>query len=241
MFYQTVKILKPLLNVVTRNLTGVITRVITNDPVASLTFDDGPDPIYTPKVIDILGKYDARATFFMVGEAACKHPYIVERVARDGHIIGNHSWNHFAFPYISSVERREQLRKCQQAISPYGSLLFRPPYGLNNKMSNIEIILRGYKVIGWSLDSQDWYEPNSESITDKFVKNIKPGSIILLHDRLFDEGKPVKGPKQIQDAVIDRGVMLFALREFLERINGNIQFVTIPELLKHGRPHRETL
>ena len=241
MFYQAKKYLKPLLDVAERNLTGIITHVMTDDPIVSLTFDDGPDPIYTPKVLDVLEKYDTRATFFMVGEAAHRHPYIVERVARDGHIIGNHSWNHYAFPYISSVERWKQLRKCQQAINPYGLRLFRPPYGLNNKMSSIELLLQGYKVIGWSLDSQDWFETNSKLMMDNFVENISPGSIILMHDQIFDRGKPVNGPKQIQDAEIDRGSMLIALRELLERMNANINFVTIPVLLQHGRPHRDAL
>ncbi len=130
---------------------GIIYRVMTKDPVASLTFDDGPDPVYTPKVLDILKEYDALATFFMVGARAHNYPGIVERIDREGHAIGNHSWNHLAFPMIPSVARWKQIRKCQLAIKPYGERLFRPPYGLNSRISRIEVMLQRYKIIGWSL------------------------------------------------------------------------------------------
>jgi peptidoglycan-N-acetylglucosamine deacetylase len=233
------KIIKKGFDIVAPNLTAVITRVMTDDPVASLTFDDGPDPVYTPKVLDALSKYDARATFFMVGEAAHSHPDIVERVAREGHIIGNHSWNHFAFPLIPLAEQWNQIRKCQRVLKPYGQRLFRPPYGLNNNSSNIAVFLKGYKVIGWSLSSEDWCEANPDAMTNSLAKNIKPGSIILLHDRIFDNGKPEKGPTLSRGALIDREPMLSALKGLLERLKGNIQFVTIPVLLRNGRPFRE--
>lgn len=241
MFSYTNRIIRNVLDVSARNVTGIITSVITEKPIASLTFDDGPDPVYTPKVLDLLKSYEARATFFMVGEGAHSYEDIVKQVARDGHAIGNHSWNHFAFPLIPAVERWEQIRKCQRVLKPYGLQLFRPPYGMNNNRSNIGAFLQGYKVIGWSLDSKDWCETNSKVMMNSIVKNIKPGSIILLHDRIFDGGKCKKGPKVTQEAVIDREPMLSALEGLLERLKGNIQFVTIPVLLSNGRPLRERL
>jgi len=239
MRFSNNKIIKKALDVSSRNLTGTITSVMTDYPIASLTFDDGPDPIYTRKVLDILKKHDARATFFMVGEGAHSYPDVVTHVASDGHAIGNHSWNHFAFPLITFLERLKQIKKCQRALKPYGQRLFRPPYGLINKISSIEVLLQGYKVIGWSLSSEDWYESSSEVMADNLLKNIRRGSIILLHDRLFDGGKPEKGPKHRQEAVVDREPMLFVLSKLLEKLKGNIHFVTIPVLLLHGRPQRE--
>ena len=218
---------------------GVITRVMTADPVCSLTFDDGPDPVWTPKVLEILREYRARATFFMVGEGAVIYPDIVERVARDGHAIGNHSWSHLAFPLIPLVEQWKQIRKCQSVIMPYGQRLFRPPYGMNNTKSNMLAFLQGFKTIGWSFSPEDWCEVSSKVIEKRIVKNIKAGSIFLLHDRLFDKGKPIKGPKNVREALIDREPMLFALNEVLRKLKGKIQFVTIPELLSRGRPQRE--
>jgi peptidoglycan-N-acetylglucosamine deacetylase len=241
MRFNNNKIIKNVLNVAMRSVAGIITHVYTENPIASLTFDDGPDPIYTQMVLDILKKFDAHATFFMVGQGAHSHPDIITRVASDGHAIGNHSWDHSSFRIIPSIDRWQQIRRCQKVIRPYGERLFRPPYGLNGKMSNLELSLHGYKVIGWNLSSEDWYESNSEVMVDSLLNNIKFGSIILFHDRLFDGGKPKMGSKLSQEPIIDRGPMLLALRELLERMRGKIQFVTIPVLLRSGRPHREAL
>jgi peptidoglycan/xylan/chitin deacetylase (PgdA/CDA1 family) len=224
------------LDLVFRHRFGIISHVMTEKPIAAITFDDGPDPIYTPRVLDILRKHDAHATFFMVGEGAHNNPDIVRNVAREGHAIGNHSWHHFAFPLIPWAQQMEDIRRCQRAIKPYGHRIFRPPYGLNDDKSNIGALLHGYRVIGWSLSPEDWREPNPQIMVNNLVENIKAGSIILLHDRIFDEGKPKKGPKLSQNAIVDREPMLSALDNFLEQVKAHIQFVTIPVLLQSGLP-----
>jgi peptidoglycan-N-acetylglucosamine deacetylase len=221
-----------------RSFAKTISGVKTKDPIASLTFDDGPDPSCTRRVLNVLKKHNALATFFMVGEAAQSHPDVVAAVAREGHAIGNHSWNHLAFPEITCIERWEQIRKCQRALTPYGQRLFRPPYGMTNARSSVEVMLQGYKVIGWSYSSEDWCETNTEVMADGLIKNIRRGSIVLLHDRLFDRGKPEKGPIPNREAVVDRERMLFVLNNILEKLKGNIHFVTIPTLLQHGQPVR---
>jgi peptidoglycan/xylan/chitin deacetylase (PgdA/CDA1 family) len=233
------KIGRKILEVSSRNLTGTITGVLTEDPIASLTFDDGPDPFYSFKVLEILRKYEAHATFFMVGEAACSYPYIVSQIAREGHAIGNHSWDHLAFPFITFLERLDQIRRCHRVLKPHGQRLFRPPYGMINKKASIEVLLQGYKVIGWSFSTEDWCETNTGVMVDSLLKNIRRGSIILLHDRLFDGGKPKRGPMHNQEAVVDREPMLFVLNKVLKAVNGNIQFVTIPTLLRRGQALRE--
>jgi len=236
MYFLTKKFVRKIFNHIYRNLEGTITSVITEEPIASLTFDDGPDPNYTKKVLCILKKHNAFATFFMVGEGVQCYPDVVLDVAKDGHAIGNHSWDHFAFPLVTSMERLRQIRKCQRVIYPYGRRLFRPPYGMINKKARIEILLQGYKIIGWSFSPEDWCEPNVEVMTDSLMNNIRPGSIILLHDRLFDEGKPKKGSIHNVEAVIDREPMLLALNNVLEQLSGHIHFVTIPTLLNRGKP-----
>jgi len=224
-----------------QHVTGIITNVETEKPIASLTFDDGPDPVYTPKILKLLKSYDIRATFFMVGEGARDYQDIVKKVAADGHAIGNHSYNHLAFPRVSLLKQREQIRKCQRALKPFGLPLFRPPYGMNTNRSNIGVLLQGYMSIGWSLDSQDWYEPNSNVMVDNLLKNTKPGSIILLHDRIFDKD-PCKPEITIKHKIkIDREPMLSALNKFIEMFKSNIKFVTIPVLLQNGRPMRKSL
>jgi len=122
-----VGIVYKVLAVAERHLMGIITHVETQEEVAALTFDDGPHPEYTPRLLEILERLQARATFFMVGEAAQRHREIVRRVADAGHAIGNHSWDHPSFPQITGRERREQIRPCERAIAPYGERIFRPP------------------------------------------------------------------------------------------------------------------
>src|SRR2546425_2448596 len=135
---------------------GTITSVVTRDPVAALTFDDGPHPQYTPLLLEILEQYQARATFFMVGESAHKHPQLVRQVAQAGHAVGNHSWNHPFFPSLPSHQRRKQIRVCEYALAPYGQRLFRPPYGAEDLASHLDALSLHYKADAWNLDAEDW-------------------------------------------------------------------------------------
>ena len=128
---------------------GSITGVSTQEPVAALTFDDGPHPESTPRLLEVLAKHRARATFFMVGEAAEKHRGLVRRVAEEGHAIGNHSWDHPSFPLMSGRERRRQIRACERALAPYGSRLFRPRYGHQHLASWLDTRRLGFDVAAW--------------------------------------------------------------------------------------------
>jgi peptidoglycan-N-acetylglucosamine deacetylase len=207
---------------------GTITGVVTRDPVAALTFDDGPHPEYTPRLLEILERYEAHATFFMVGQAAQRHPELVQRVAQAGHAIGNHSWNHPSFPSLGRQERQKQIRACEQVLAPYGKRLFRPPYGHENLGSHRDVVSLRYQVVNWSLDAEDWEEHDPAWMAEVLTRGIQPGSIVLLHDAICGSQQPV--PQY------NREPMLAALALFLERLGGRLSFVTIPVLLRHGRP-----
>jgi peptidoglycan-N-acetylglucosamine deacetylase len=212
------------------NVFGIITRVTTDSSVVALTFDDGPDPEYTPRLLDILEKYQARATFFMVGEAAHAHPELVRRVAQAGHAIGNHSWDHPSFPLISGRERRAQIRACAKAIAPYGQRLFRPPYSSQDLASRVDAFLLGYKVVMFDAWSDDWCGGDYETIARQLERRVHPGSIIVLHDRLADA---------LDQTYFNREPTLKALEILLSRTGDRFRFVTVPELLRHGRSQRE--
>lgn len=218
-----------LLDAAAWSMFGAITHVSTKDPVVALTFDDGPHPDYTPRLLDILKKQQARATFFMVGEAAQRHPQIVQGVAQEGHAIGNHSWDHPSFPLISSQERRAQIRACDKAIAPYGERLFRPPYGTQNFASQLDAVLLGYQIVTWDVSPGDWRSGDAVSIAGHIERRVKPGSIIVLHDRLFDA---------VDEAYFDREPLLETVRIFLHRLGSRFRFITVPELLRHGKPQR---
>jgi len=206
----------------------LITNVETQEPFVALTFDDGPHPIYTPRVLQVLAKYQAKATFFMVGEAAQRYPEIVRMVAEAGHAIGNHSWDH---PYLPLVQSRfcrlRQLWACAKATAPYGQRLFRPPFGAHNAQVLFDARLLRYKVILWNVSAQDWVSQKSEEITRKMITRLKPGNIFLLHDTICDSKLP--------ETDFDRVPMIQGLDEALLILKSQIQFVTIPTLLQAGK------
>jgi peptidoglycan/xylan/chitin deacetylase (PgdA/CDA1 family) len=224
------RIVRKLFSLVALNVIGTITHVVTQDPVVALTFDDGPDPEYTPRLLDILERHHARATFFMVGKNAESYPELVQRVAQSGHAIGNHSWDHPSFPLISGLKRRAQIRACARAIAPYGKRLFRPPYGMQNLVSRLDAALLGYQVVTWNVVTTDWCGGNAVSIAEQVERQVRPGCVIVLHDRLFDV---------LEEPYFDREPLLEAVQILLHRLSDRYQFVTVPELLRQGRPQRE--
>ncbi len=214
-----------------KNLMGTITHVKTSSPVIALTFDDGPDPIHTPCLLDILRKYNAKATFFLVGYSAAKHLKLLKRIAEEGHALGNHSWDHPSFPLISSRERRQQIYKCDGIINNLNNFnckLFRPPYGDQNIRSRLDILLTGHKVITWKIVAMDWMDKNASFMADRIMDQIMPGSIILFHDSLFS----------YQDEILtNREETLKTVEIILNKLSGHYRFVTVPELLKYGKPN----
>jgi peptidoglycan/xylan/chitin deacetylase (PgdA/CDA1 family) len=222
--------LRQSLNLPLVSVLGTITRISTRDPVVALTFDDGPDPEFTPRLLEILERHRAHATFFMVGQAAEKHPDLVRQTAKAGHTIGNHSWDHPSFPLVSGRERRKQLRACAAALAPYGERLFRAPYSDLNVASRIDLAFLKYKVVMFDVYTHDWCGGDAATIADQLEQRTKPGSIIVLHDRLSDA---------LETGYFDRGPMLEALDTFLGRTSSRFSFVTVPALLKHGRAEKE--
>lgn len=220
-----------------RRLLGTVTHVETDDTVAALTFDDGPHPETTPQVLDVLKKHRARATFFMLGEAAQNYPDLVRQVAEAGHAIGNHSWDHPSFPLVARRERLRQVRACARALAPYGQRLFRPPYGEQNLASRLDLLTCRYKVITWNMNTGDWCNPDEIQMADWIVEKIRPGSVVLLHDTI-SRPRWRERPKPLQQTNYHRGAMLAALDMALDRLGDRFRFVTIPELLRQGRSQR---
>ncbi|HLV01654.1 MAG TPA: polysaccharide deacetylase family protein [Acidobacteriota bacterium] len=221
-----------------RNAVGTITRVETDAPVAALTFDDGPHPEFTPRLIRLLERFDARATFFMLGQSAAQYPEIVKRVAEAGHAIANHTFDHPSFPLITREERLNQLRSCREALSPYEQKLFRPPYGEQSKASHFDVTRLGYKVILFDAHADDWFEPDSERMTQLLHNQVRPGSIVCLHDAIYWHRLPSLVPRLAERPLVDRRSMLKALEKYLEKAARRFRFVTVPELFRYGRPRR---
>lgn len=151
----------------------------------ALTFDDGPHPKVTPKVLKTLKEYDVKATFFMLGVQVEYYPDMAKKVAEAGHEIGNHSFGHPNLTNKCPSEVRKQILESSKRIeSATGRkpTLFRPPYGAINESVKKFSKEQKTPIILWSVDSLDWKSRNAQAVTNEVMTNVKPGSIVLMHD-----------------------------------------------------------
>lgn len=213
----------------TARILGTLTHVATREPAVALTFDDGPHPEYTPRLLDLLGRYEAKATFFVVGLAAREHPGIVQRAAEEGHALGNHSWDHPSFPLLTGRAQRLQMRWCEEVLPPQEMKLFRPPWGHQSLRSRLNAAFLGYRVVAWSAMAEDWGRDPAEDLVRRVEERLRPGAIVLFHDAVFRTDAPEHR---------DRTPTLEAVETLLERYRDRYRFVTVPDLLRLGSPRR---
>jgi peptidoglycan/xylan/chitin deacetylase (PgdA/CDA1 family) len=151
----------------------------------ALTFDDGPHEM-TLLVLDVLKKYNAKATFFCIGKNVEKHPEILKRIIAEGHIVGNHSYSHahfFDFYRKNKVlSELEETNSIIEKITGKKAGFFRPPYGVTNPSIRRALEVTKHKVIGWNIRSLDGIIKNEKFITNRIKKLVSPGGIVLLHD-----------------------------------------------------------
>ncbi len=187
----------------------------------ALTFDDGPHPKYTPKILDILKEEGVSATFFAVGMNAETYPELIRRIESEGHELGNHTYNHNHVGKMSKETLIEDIRLCTDAIERISGVqpqYFRPPEGVCNKDVK-EICERdGMTIVMWSVDTRDWAHTPVSEICENVRCNTKTGSIILMHDFI---GKNSPTPE--------------ALRQIIPILRGlGYEFVTVSQLLSEG-------
>lgn len=169
------------------NRKSVYNHCETTLPLIAITFDDGPDPVLTPRLLDLLKERKIHATFFLVGKNAAAYPDVVKRIVDEGHEVGNHSWSHPLFTQLSKDSVESQLRRTHDAIVKacgVAPLLYRPPYGAVgiSQRARIEESF-GYSAILWDVDPQDWKQPRrSQKVYDAIHSQTRNGSIILCHD-----------------------------------------------------------
>ncbi len=160
--------------------------VHTDKMVLAMTFDDGPHPVHTPKLLDMLKQRGIRATFFVIGTSAKAHPAIVRRIIEDGHEIGNHTWTHASLTTRSDAQIRSELKMSEDALveaAGYRPHLIRPPYGaINTRIKEFMFSEFGYSTILWSVDPQDWRRPGVGVVTSRLVNGAHKGAILLAHD-----------------------------------------------------------
>ncbi len=154
--------------------------------VVALTFDDGPDPDVTPKILDILKGYKARATFFVIGQHVEQHPELARRIVAEGHELGNHTHTHprlFNIKLARGMQLEiERAAAIIQHITGVRPALFRPPVGLKNPHLAIVARRLGLKVVMWSLHARDTLYRNPRFISQRVLKRVRHGDIVDLHD-----------------------------------------------------------
>lgn len=152
----------------------------------TLTFDDGPDGSITPVILDILKAHNVKATFFVIGSKAEKHPELMQRIGREGHIIGGHSYtHHFFFDLFSYRAMSQELLRTSAVIHRITGKkirLFRPPYGVTNP--TLSRVIRDTQCIsiGWSLKSKDTIMRDEQKMSDRLARKLRAGDILLFHD-----------------------------------------------------------
>lgn len=167
---------------------GIYLKALCKNPskgrVVALTFDDGPDPQYTPRVLDVLKEHNIKACFFCIGSKIKGNEDLLERIKREGHIVGNHSYSHlFSFPLHTSEWIKRDLQMCDFELESNEFRLFRPPFGVTNPMIASAVKQMEYTTIGWNIRSLDTCR-SKERVIKRIKKRLKDGSAILLHDRL---------------------------------------------------------
>ena len=163
-------------------------RVKTTEKVVYLTFDDGPDAEQTPQVLDVLKCNNAKATFFCIGSRIAGNEQIIKRIIDEGHTVGNHSFSHTnGFPLFSRRRMVADIEQCQKAIeNAIGTAptLFRPPFGVTNPTVGKAVKTLNLKTIGWTIRTYDTNRGSDAKIARRISRQLRPGAIILLHDRL---------------------------------------------------------
>ena len=195
-----------------------------NQNKIALTFDDGPNEPYTSQVLDILKTFNIKATFFLIGKNVEIYPGTTKRIVKEGHTIGNHTYNHPDLRLKPESQIEYQIKKAEEAILNATSIkpyLFRPPYGVDNPRVLAVVEKAGYVTVKWSVSGfNGGNEIKSDKILKKVLKGTKNGSIVLLHD----------GNRLIKKA--ERSQIVKALPLIIESLQEeSYQFVTVPQLL----------
>ncbi|MEV6597310.1 polysaccharide deacetylase family protein [Actinoplanes sp. NPDC051346] len=178
-----------------------------------LTFDDGPSGRWTPRYLEVLKKYDAKATFFTTGQNAKAHPGIVARIHREGHLLANHSWSHSNLTQLGKSKVKSQLTRTQSALGRYQSACMRPPYGATNKSVRRWTKEVGLKTVMWDIDSRDWENSQTSSgIYRRVIDKVHNGSVVLMHDGGDSQRDSLAALKRILPKLKSKGYTFKVLR-----------------------------
>jgi peptidoglycan/xylan/chitin deacetylase (PgdA/CDA1 family) len=202
-------------------------KVSENNKVVALTFDDGPGPV-TRDFLKVLDDYQVSATFFVVGKNIDLHPDILQEIAQSEHEIGNHTDTH---PFTFLLDKQELAKDIlinEEKIYQHTEIrpkIFRAPYALYPKNLLETTDMLNLEIISWDVDPEDWKIVNKEIIVNRVMKDVKPGSIILLHDGPpeLDRANTLEALKEIIIRLKEEGYQFLTISEYLIRIDNNLE------------------
>ena len=174
--------------------------------VLYLTFDDGPHPVHTPQVLDVLARHGARATFFVLGSLAEAHPDIIQRIAAEGHTIANHTWNHEVLAGLPRSAFDDTISRTQAVLGALATPCLRPPYASIDAFTQEWAASHGLDLMMWTVDPGDWRRPPASEIADHIVERARAGAVVLLHDGGGDRSRTVQGLDMALERLADRGL-----------------------------------
>ena len=182
---------------------------------AYLTFDDGPDPVWSPQVLAVLRKYQAHATFFMIGRNASTFQDTIIQIASDGNTLANHSYNHLDLTTLDfqgfSLEVGDTEQSIRNALKDHPELAdqvtkcLRPPYGKSNETVYAYAVRMGYSISMWNLDTRDWAGTAPEDVLADFTRKLQPDRVILFHDGGEDRQNTIESLDLVLHELIMQG------------------------------------
>lgn len=189
----------------------------------ALTFDDGPSEPYTSQVLDTLSRRGVKATFFVCGRNVEFYPQTAQRIVREGHLLGNHTYSHSKLLTLLGLAAGETLRtgKIINRVTGMRPVFFRPPYGMPNPLFWRYLKGRGYQTVLWNVDAHDWQSPPAPMLAGRILSGVKPGAVILLHDghniiHGDDRSQTVAAVPMIVEGLRRKGYQIVRLDELLD-------------------------
>ena len=201
---------------------GAVFRVETKQRLVALTFDDGPDPRWTPRVLELLRQYHAHATFFQVGKNVVAHPDLVHAVLDDGDEVADHTWDHPDLELMPAAQVGTEITQGADALRQVGApspKYFRPPKGLTDEAVGVLADANQYRTIFWDLCLERFVDhtPDMRDALDHMLTRVKPGSIILAHDGgIPDRTKTMKTLPMLLQGLKARGYKMVDVTQLLK-------------------------
>jgi peptidoglycan/xylan/chitin deacetylase (PgdA/CDA1 family) len=192
----------------------------------AITFDDGPSPVYTPQILALLKKYNAKATFFVLGRKVEQFPQVIKAMAEDGHEIGNHTFDHPRLTQTAKPKCEREIERTRLDLELLGCAdqphLVRPPYSAYDKQLTTYLTHTKRELVLWSLDSGDWKGLNADTIVHNVLDRVKNGSIIIFHDSdekdKADRRPTIEALKVILPTLQARGYRMVTVSDLAERV-----------------------